>query len=146
MSDKPLSEILGFYRCERPDEWSMDEFIRGARSLEAKVAELQSKIDIYEKEDVREGVLKILTKTEFRIFAKLDQAEGANVRYEDLAGRGFGHGEPMLQRSSIDRRVHVHVSNLKRKLASIDKNITIKNMHNEGYVMVKLCKDILQSR
>jgi DNA-binding response OmpR family regulator len=114
--------------------------------LEAKAAEFQSKLNDCEREDVREGALSILTKTEFRIFAKLDQAEGASVRYEELAGRGFGNGGAMYQHSSIDRRVHVHVSNLKRKLASIDKGITIKNMHNEGYAMVKLSKDTSQSK
>lgn len=29
-----LSEDLAYWRCERPDEWTMDRFIRKARGLE----------------------------------------------------------------------------------------------------------------
>ena len=36
-SDIPLSEDLRYWRAERPDEWTMDEFIRKAEELERKV-------------------------------------------------------------------------------------------------------------
>jgi hypothetical protein len=36
MSDYKLSEVIASYRTDRPDEWSMDVFIRGAIKLEAE--------------------------------------------------------------------------------------------------------------
>ena len=58
MSMRELSERLKNWRCERPDEWVMDEFIRLAQALEyksgrddedlaslrARVAELESRL------------------------------------------------------------------------------------------------------
>lgn len=35
-----LSEKLEYYRIDRPDEWTMDEFKREARKLECKIAVL----------------------------------------------------------------------------------------------------------
>tara|TARA_B110000977_G_C10709289_1_gene350565 strand:- start:256 stop:435 length:180 start_codon:yes stop_codon:yes gene_type:complete len=34
---KKLSEKLKYWRAERPDEWTMDEFIRDAAKLEIKM-------------------------------------------------------------------------------------------------------------
>jgi hypothetical protein len=40
-----LSEVIASYRTDRPDEWSMDIFIRGAEKLEAERDALQAKLD-----------------------------------------------------------------------------------------------------
>ena len=45
MSDKKLSEVIANYRTDRPDEWYMDIFIRGAEKLEAERDALQAKLD-----------------------------------------------------------------------------------------------------
>lgn len=37
---KSLEEDLKFWRAERPDEWTMDEFIRKAKKLESQNADL----------------------------------------------------------------------------------------------------------
>jgi len=41
---KALSEQICDWRAERPDEWKMDEFIRLARDLEERVADMQSEL------------------------------------------------------------------------------------------------------
>ena len=38
-NEKPLSDKLKFWRAERPDEWTMDEFIRDATRLEGLVTD-----------------------------------------------------------------------------------------------------------
>jgi hypothetical protein len=40
MSDKLLSEDLEYWRAERPDEWTMDRFIRNAKILEDELADI----------------------------------------------------------------------------------------------------------
>ena len=35
---KPLSKDLEYWRAERPDEWTMDEFIRAAKRIENSIA------------------------------------------------------------------------------------------------------------
>ena len=35
-----LSEDIKYWRAERPDEWTMDEFVRAAQKLERELAEL----------------------------------------------------------------------------------------------------------
>ena len=35
--EKPLSDKLKFWRADRPDEWTMDEFIRDATRLEGLI-------------------------------------------------------------------------------------------------------------
>lgn len=41
---KPLSEDLQFWRAERPDEWTMDNFIQKATSLEEEIADLKDEL------------------------------------------------------------------------------------------------------
>ncbi len=36
-----LSEDIKYWRAERPDEWTMDEFIRAAQKLERELSELR---------------------------------------------------------------------------------------------------------
>ena len=38
-SERTLAEELSMWRAERPDEWKMDEFIRGAKELEAQLTD-----------------------------------------------------------------------------------------------------------
>lgn len=45
MSNKSLIEQLKFWRAERPDEWTMDEFIRGAEKLEQQCNELATQVE-----------------------------------------------------------------------------------------------------
>ena len=40
-----LSEKIKWMRCERPDEWIMDEYIQDAKKLEAQNAKLQRERD-----------------------------------------------------------------------------------------------------
>ena len=40
--ERPLSELLKFWRAERPDEWTMDEFIREAERMEKKIQNTSS--------------------------------------------------------------------------------------------------------
>jgi hypothetical protein len=40
ISEIPLSEDLKYWRAERPDEWTMDRFIRKAKAMENKLAEI----------------------------------------------------------------------------------------------------------
>lgn len=42
---KTLKEKLEFYRAGRPDEWTMDEFIRDAKMMQKENDELKSKLD-----------------------------------------------------------------------------------------------------
>ena len=44
MNDYKLSEVIAIYRTDRPDEWSMNIFIRGAEKLEAERDDLQAKL------------------------------------------------------------------------------------------------------
>ena len=39
-----LSENLQYWRAERPSEWKMDEFINGAKRLEAKIKSLENSL------------------------------------------------------------------------------------------------------
>ena len=50
MIDYKLSEVITSYRTDRPDEWSMDIFIRGAEKLEAERDALQARIKQLEAE------------------------------------------------------------------------------------------------
>ena len=43
--EKKLSEELSDWRAERPDEWKMDEFIRKAKKIEAKLQNTSSNND-----------------------------------------------------------------------------------------------------
>jgi len=36
-----LSEDIKYWRAERPDEWTMDEFVRAAQKLERELSELR---------------------------------------------------------------------------------------------------------
>lgn len=40
-----LGKKIQYWRAERPDEWTMDEFIRDADALEAKVKELENELN-----------------------------------------------------------------------------------------------------
>lgn len=51
LSTNRLSDKLQFWRAMRPDEWSMDEFIRDAQVLEAKVAASPSNTETTEKRE-----------------------------------------------------------------------------------------------
>ena len=46
---KKLSESLIFWRSDRPDEWTMDEFIRQARKLELEAENLKLDLANYEE-------------------------------------------------------------------------------------------------
>ena len=41
MKKRKLSEDIKYWRAERPDEWTMDEFIRAAQKLERELSELR---------------------------------------------------------------------------------------------------------
>ena len=41
-----LSEKLKYWRAERPDEWTMDEFIREAQALEKECAVLVANVPV----------------------------------------------------------------------------------------------------
>lgn len=42
-----LSDELEKWRCDRPDEWKMDEFIRKAREIEAALSEANEESKLY---------------------------------------------------------------------------------------------------
>ena len=42
MIDIKLSELLLKYRADRPDEWTMDDFVRSAEKQEKRIKELES--------------------------------------------------------------------------------------------------------
>ncbi len=42
--ETPLSEMLKQWRAERPDEWTMDEFIRAAQQLEAATSAQEARV------------------------------------------------------------------------------------------------------
>ncbi len=60
MSDKKLSEVIESYRTDRPDEWSMDIFIRGAEKLEAERDALKKTIS-----QVQEVKARLYTDSEY---------------------------------------------------------------------------------
>ena len=41
---RKLSDKLEGFRCERPSEWTMDEYMQDARGLEEKIAEQAAEI------------------------------------------------------------------------------------------------------
>lgn len=43
--ERPLSELLKLWRAERPDEWTMDEFIREAEKMEKQLQNTSSNSD-----------------------------------------------------------------------------------------------------
>ena len=43
--ERPLSELLKLWRAERPDEWTMDEFIREAERMEKQLQNKSSNSD-----------------------------------------------------------------------------------------------------
>ena len=45
-----LSKELEVFRCDRPSEWKMDEFIYKALELEATVVDLLDNLDLYKLE------------------------------------------------------------------------------------------------
>ena len=46
VSERKLIEVIANYRTDRPDEWTMDTFIRVAEKIEAEHADnLQDKLD-----------------------------------------------------------------------------------------------------
>jgi len=45
MKECPLSEDLKMWRAERPDEWTMDRFIRKAEKLESRHDPLQEVVE-----------------------------------------------------------------------------------------------------
>ena len=47
--ERPLSELLKLWRAERPDEWTMDEFIREAERMEKKLQNTSSNSDYMKK-------------------------------------------------------------------------------------------------
>ena len=63
MSDEKLSEVIAKYRTDRPDEWSMDIFIRGAEKLEAEYHALSYQLFLlYQSLDVRDIELEDANK------------------------------------------------------------------------------------
>jgi len=45
--EKKLSEYIEAYRIDRPDEWTMDEFVRKAVKLEAERNELAAQVEAF---------------------------------------------------------------------------------------------------
>ena len=45
MKKRKLSEDIKYWRAERPDEWTMDEFIRAAQKLERELSDLRKDKD-----------------------------------------------------------------------------------------------------
>jgi hypothetical protein len=43
--ERPLTELLKLWRAERPDEWTMDEFIREAERMEKLLQNTSSNCD-----------------------------------------------------------------------------------------------------
>lgn len=41
---KTLIEGMEYWRSERPDEWKMDEFIRGVQQLQTKLTESEARV------------------------------------------------------------------------------------------------------
>lgn len=41
---KTLIEDMEYWRSERPDEWKMDEFIRGVQQLQTKLTESEARV------------------------------------------------------------------------------------------------------
>ncbi len=66
MSDYKLSEVIESYRTDRPDEWSMDAFVRGAIKLEAERDALQAKLDrisqIHSDNDSQDQIIREIEK------------------------------------------------------------------------------------
>lgn len=40
-----LARLLQSFRCDRPDEWTMDDFIRRAEEMQAEIDMLRSKLE-----------------------------------------------------------------------------------------------------
>lgn len=62
---KTLSEKLKYWRAERPDEWTMDEFIQDAKKLERQINEARDCLDCSPLDypfRVIDNVTKILSK------------------------------------------------------------------------------------
>ena len=54
-----LSEHLQSWRAERPDEWTMDDFIRKAKALEGALQEIMSQhIESHEDAHVMQDIAK----------------------------------------------------------------------------------------
>jgi hypothetical protein len=49
-----LSKDLKCWRAERPDEWTMDRFIRGAEKLEQHASDLRKKVKQWRERSVAE--------------------------------------------------------------------------------------------
>ena len=47
--ERPLSELLKLWRAERPDEWTMDEFIREAKRMEKQLQNTAHNSDYIKK-------------------------------------------------------------------------------------------------
>ena len=48
-----LSEDIKYWRAERPDEWTMDEFVRAAQKLERELVELKAQQGDVERSNAR---------------------------------------------------------------------------------------------
>lgn len=60
-----LSEDLAYWRCERPDEWTMDRFIRKAKDLEDTLITKEAKEHGYETvEEMLEDVASALQQAD----------------------------------------------------------------------------------
>ena len=57
MSNVILSEHLKYWRCERPDEWTMDELIRKAQKLELLLQRARETISEAGYEDHDHGLM-----------------------------------------------------------------------------------------
>lgn len=45
-----LANSLQYWRAERPDEWTMDDFIRDAQKLHKKIVELEDELEMYKNQ------------------------------------------------------------------------------------------------
>lgn len=42
-----LGKRMQNLRCDRPDEWAMDDFIRDADNMQKEIDELKNKLELY---------------------------------------------------------------------------------------------------
>ena len=79
---KTLSEKLEYWRAERPDEWTMDEFIRDAKKLEAENAKLKQDASKIKVEAIREAAIMCCPVSGYVVSD--DQARKDLMQYADF--------------------------------------------------------------
>jgi len=85
--DRGLSEDLAYWRAERPDEWTMDRFIRDAAKLEAEVERLR--VELHDAVSGRPSIvtLQAIGDENKRLKAEVERLRKA---LERMATKEFG--------------------------------------------------------